>query len=145
MTYSKTIHSGLTYAQTYTLGGRIELYRSRQNGKLTFFRIAWRRGPMFVGHLGLTNYGWRTRGSEFGPHTVRAGWIAKLPDRQPILDSRWDGSLVEPYHSVTVRIGRLFFGCRAPEWLRRMKHRQSEREHEAWLASLPEAHEFDEN
>lgn len=144
MTYHSTIYRGLTYAQSYTLGGRLEFYRQRQEGRLTFLRLALRRGPMLVLHLGTTNYGWRTKGWEVDTHLVHAGWIADRRDLRWFTTPKWSGSQVDPWHSVTVRLGRLFVGCRAPEWLQRIKRRRVERDYLDWVDSLPDSDMYHE-
>lgn len=134
----------ITTSQTYHVGGRLEFYRQRQGDRLTFLRLAWRRGPMLVLHLGTTNYGWRTRGWEVATHLVHAGWISDRRDLRWFATPLWSGSQVDPWRAVTVRIGRLFVGCRAPEWLQRVKRRREERDYLDWVDSLPDSSKYHE-
>lgn len=116
-------YTGLEFAEKSF--GPLDLYLSRERTRFMARLTLWRRMlGIFTGNI---NYGsdWG-HGIEVFTNKWHLGFISKRHSWAGRKRVRWSGSIAEPYHAVTVRIGRFFLGRRTPGWLLRIKERRAQ-------------------
>lgn len=112
------------------------LQRCTETKKLQFIRFTvGRRGQWFprsvmLGvHMARNNYLPGHRGWEVFTNHLRFGWC-KREKWQRFMETKWCGSGVDPWRAVSVRLGRLGFGCDVPRFISDMKDRREARLYE---------------
>jgi len=128
--------------------GRFNLYMQRDTKarRVCFVRLsAFRR--MIGVFIGRGNYVKGTGGFEVFTNRWHVGWT------KPTLTwgnhrVMWSGSLANPYHTVTLRLGRFGIGRTTPAWLKlrkeKIENEKWEKQAQEYDALLQADYEYDE-
>lgn len=131
--------------------GRFNLYMQRDSAtrRMCFVRLsAFRR--MIGVFIGRGNYVKGTGGFEVFTNRWHVGWTKRTLTwgKDKVM---WSGSLADPYHTVTLRVGRFGIGRNTPAWLKRRKEKAEDakyavwaEDHDEYLRSNPEYYMEDE-
>lgn len=121
----------------------LQLYMSRDSlGRLDLVRISgyhWMLG-LFTGRANyLTPFGSK-EGFELFTSAIHIGWAGGS-----IWRILWSGSVIDPRHTYTVRLGRFGIGSRTDNWLKRIIEKRDEKRMDAEMAAMDATYEAQGN
>ena len=123
----KTHYTGIEIAHINFPKGDLYMQRDLRTKKPKFARLSIGKKMIgiFIGKCNyLRGYGIElfTNKLHFGFARNKFGW--DYDTKYGLMEVQYSGSMNEPYTSVTVRLGIIYYGQRTPEWLKKLKEKE---------------------